>query len=189
MERLKIVRGEDKYPIIKLRGKQSKDPVDLTNSTNITFVFKKSNRQDLILDTNTIPAVKACLELEGIKIIADTAGDAGNVIILNFNGVDDLDTIVSEWNSDNPTNTVSHNGDGDEIFDGQQRLSGGFQAYAPVEVLNAVLGRIRLTLVDAHTNVLRLGLNQSFKILVDFGPHPTGTRNVGVYENKLDVVE
>lgn len=42
-----------------------------------------------------------------VELIADTSGVIGNLIQLVGDGVKTLDTLASEWNTDNPTNTVS----------------------------------------------------------------------------------
>lgn len=49
-----------------------------------------------------VPGVTGNVQLE-----ADVAGTIGNDIELTGDGVKDLDTLVSEWNTANPTNTVT----------------------------------------------------------------------------------
>lgn len=188
-DRLQIVRGEDKDIIFKIREKNSRDPIDLTGVTNITIELDQANRTKLKLDTALIPAKKAFIKIDGVKIIANNFGGVGNSIILDFNGVDDLDTIVDEWNTNNPTNTIAHNGEGDEIFEGQYRLSGGFEAYTPVSVDGEpLLGRVKAVLTDDQTLLLRRGNNQTINIIIDWGFPPSGTRRIAKFDNRLDVL-
>jgi hypothetical protein len=189
-ERLVIKRGSDASPIFKLRGQYSDDPMDLTGVFNITIELDKANRTKLVLDMSELPAQKAYIEIETVKIIADNAGAIGNSIVLPFNGVDDLDTVVGNWNTSNPSNTVSHNGIGDEIFNGNLRLWGGLDAYSPVQVDgNPILGRVKLILLDTDTKLLKRGDNQSVKITVDYGAPPSGTRKIAIFADRLDVVD
>jgi hypothetical protein len=189
-DRLQITRGEDRTVIFKIRELQTKDPIDLTGFTNITIVLIKANREKLILDNSLKPAVKAHATVNTVKIIADNAGGFGNSIILPFNGVDDIDTIVEEWNESNPTNTVSHNGTGVEIFATPVRLSGGLESYRAVSVDGkAVLGRVKMVLTELDTLLLRRGNNQSVVIVVDWGFPPSGIRRIAKFDNKLDVLE
>jgi hypothetical protein len=188
-DRLSINRGEDKDIIFKIREKNSRDPINLNGVTTITIELDQANRQKLILDTVLRPAVKASITIQGVKIIADNAGGIGNSVILNFNDVDDLDTIVNEWNTNNPVNTISHNGEGDEIFNGQFRLSGGLEAYSPVTIdSDPLLGRIKLHLTELDSILLRRGNNQTITIIIDWGYPPSGTRRIAKFDNKLDVI-
>jgi hypothetical protein len=66
-----------------------------------------------------------------VTITATTAGTAGNSITLAFDGVDDVDTVLSAWNSANPSNQATlDSGDGEQIpEDGDSlQLSGGVAA-------------------------------------------------------------
>jgi hypothetical protein len=63
---------------------------------------------------------------KSITFTAVNIGVAGNSISLVFDGIDDIDQVVLDWNTANPGNTVSHNGIGDEIIGAQTlNLSGG----------------------------------------------------------------
>ena len=42
-----------------------------------------------------------------VFIRADNAGTSGNSITLNFDGVDDIDTVLAAWNSANPSNQAT----------------------------------------------------------------------------------
>jgi hypothetical protein len=52
----------------------------------------------------------------GVTFTADNLGEAGNDIILFFNGNDDIDTIIADHNTNNPSDTVSHNGTGTDVL-------------------------------------------------------------------------
>lgn len=68
-----------------------------------------------------------------VDLEADTAGAAGNNILLTGDGVKDLDTLVSDWNTANPANTVTLNSaNGADIPDAaeEMQLSGGEDAVA-----------------------------------------------------------
>jgi len=189
-DRLVIKRGSDKSPIFKLRGKYSDDPMDLTGVFNITVELSKANRSKLILDMTEIPATKAYVNMAEVKIIADNAGASGNSIVLPFDGVTDIDTIVLDWNTINPSISVSHNGVGDEIYDGTERLWGGLDAYTPVSIDgNEILGRVKLTLIETDTKLLKRGDNQSIKITIDFGAPPSGDRKIAIFDDRLDIVD
>jgi len=63
-----------------------------------------------------------------IIIRADNDGTAGNSISLSFDGVDDIDTVLSDWNTANSSNTASiETGDGSQVPDNGESitLSGG----------------------------------------------------------------
>ncbi len=63
-----------------------------------------------------------------VDLEADTAGEDGNSIVLTGDGIKDLDTLVSDWNTANPANTVSLNSaNGADIPDAaeEMQLAGG----------------------------------------------------------------
>jgi hypothetical protein len=63
-----------------------------------------------------------------VTIDAVTPGAAGNSISLAFDGLKDIDTVISDWNIANPSNTaVLSSGDGSQIPDNLETidLSGG----------------------------------------------------------------
>lgn len=190
-ERLEIIRGEDKTPILKLRSEESKDPLDLTGVTNITVKFEKSNRQTLFLDMLTKPAKIASIDIGEVVIVADTAGAIGNAILLSFNGTDSIASVVALWNSNNPSNTVTVVGDDSVVPSaGDYRLYGGLNAYEPVVVEgDPVLGKIKVILTDVDTQSLKRGDSQSFSVIVDYGHPPSGLRKKALFRNKLDVIE
>lgn len=189
-DRLQIIRGEDKQIIFKLREKVTRDPISLKDFTKIAVEFTQANRAKLILDSELRPARKASTEIGNVKLIADNAGGIGNSIILDFNGVHTLNKIVSDWNDENPENTVSHNGTGNEVFNGTTRLEGGFEAYRAVQIDGEpVLGRIKVNLTEYDTILLRRGNNQNINIIIDWGFPPSGTRRIARFDSRLDVTD
>lgn len=188
-ERLRITRGSDRSPIIRLRSTKTKDPLDLTGATAIQVVFPNKERGKLTLSNSVIPATRAAAIKGVVTFQAVNLGAVGNLISLLFNGTDDIATVVEAWNSTNPSNTVSHNGSDTAVLAaGTLQLTGGYDLYTPVQVYgDPKLGKIMITLLDKDTEMLKAGENQSFKIVIDFGQHPGGSRHIGLYENKLDV--
>jgi copper chaperone CopZ len=71
-----------------------------------------------------------------VVITADNDGEDGNSIELIFDGLDDIDTALSDWNLANPANTASlTSGDGSQVPDNGEsiQLSGGSEE-VPSEV-------------------------------------------------------
>lgn len=189
ISRLKISKGEDKRITFFFKNANSLRPVNLEEATNIQFVFERSDRQSSILDMVQIPATKASFAYNGGKFTADTAGSQGNSIILQFDGVKTIDAVVTEWNDANTGNTVGYTGIIGSFVpvSGNIRLADGLNAYVPVEILNAVIGEVSLTIEDRISNSLKIGDNQSFKVIIDFGAAPQGTRRKARISNILDV--
>ena len=191
-DRLNIITGTDRSPLVRLRNPKTGDPLNLTGTSKIQVVFDTRNRGKLTLDDTEVPAVKAQYQDSDLSltIIADNAGSEGNNIILQFDGVNDLDTIIGDWNAANVANTASHNGTGTEVLTPQQiRLTDGYDAYYPVEIYgDAQLGKIVIRLLEKDTNLLKRGPNQDFVAIIDYGSHPGGTRVKGFY-SKLDVID
>ena len=80
------------------------------------------------MDADCVEAVSVAADGEhgGVTFTADNAGKDGNDIILSFDGVQDIDAAVAEWNGANAGNTVSHNGTGTDVLGaGAIQLSGG----------------------------------------------------------------
>lgn len=66
-----------------------------------------------------------------VTIDADVAGEDGNLVLLSFDGSDDIDTVIAAWNLANPGNEVTlSSGDGSQIPDNGEEitLSGGADA-------------------------------------------------------------
>lgn len=77
-----------------------------------------------------IAATFADTTYEGVTFTADNSGTDGNSISLVFDGIDDIDTVVDQWNLNNPTNTVSFSGGlGTDVLNaGTASLTGGQEA-------------------------------------------------------------
>ena len=190
-ERLRISKGSDHFPILSAYSFKTKRYFDLTDVTNIQVILERRDRTKLVLDMNTIPAVKAKIITNSITFIAQNAGNQGNGIVLNFNGVDDIDAIVLAWNDSNPANTVEHNhSDGTIVIaENSYRLTGGYNSYNPIEIFgNPLEGRIKLYLYEKDTSSLRNGNGQTLKIIIDRGENPGGIRTTGYFEQKVDVI-
>lgn len=65
-----------------------------------------------------------------VTIDADVAGEDGNDVVLQFDGSDDIDTVILAWNTANPGNEVTLTGDGSQIPDNGEEitLTGGADA-------------------------------------------------------------
>lgn len=185
-----VVRGEDRILVLRVQFEESREPYDMTDVTLITVQFKKSDNSILALTSELTGGVAATGTHEGVTFTADEEGTAGNAIELVFNGVDDIDTVVDAWNTANPGNPVSHDGTGTDVLGATTlQLSGGLDATAPVNILDAKLGKVQVDLTETETNSLRLGPDQSFKALVDKGDHPGGERRIVVFRNALEVID
>jgi hypothetical protein len=190
--RLRIFRGQDKNYIVRLTNSKTKDPISLAGATLIQVIFEKEDRTKLVLSSVTKPAVKAQGTLQSVVFTAIVAGASGNGIILAFNGVDTLDEVVLAWNTANPTNAVGHNAvDGSTVLITDEiQLVGGYQEYQPVKVFgNEEIGKLEVIMKNSETNLLRAGIGKSFTVVIDKGENPTGIRNVGNFEQKVDIKE
>lgn len=184
-----IISGADKIATFRLKNPKTGDPLNLTGFTKICVKFKKRDRTDLLIDNVTIPAVNASFTVGTVVFTAVTAGAAGNDIILQFDGIDDIDTIVGAWNLANPSNTVSHNGTGTDVLAAQTvRLTDGYNAYEPVSVVgDPLLGKVRINLLESQTGALKRGPNQTMTVTVDFGQNPGGQR-IKAFFKTLNVI-
>jgi len=97
---------------------------------------------------NDLPAVAAFFEgqvagmTEDVRIEADNAGVVGNSILLQFDGLDDIDAVLAAWNLANPANTATLvSGDGTQIPDNLEeiQLAGGADAVAVDDALEVVV--------------------------------------------------
>jgi hypothetical protein len=61
-----------------------------------------------------------------VIIRAANDGTAGNSILLSFDGVDDIDTVLSDWNTANSSNTATiETGDGSQVPDNGESITLG----------------------------------------------------------------
>jgi hypothetical protein len=59
-----------------------------------------------------------------VIILANNEGTAGNNISLSFDGVDDIDTVISDWNIANSSNTATiETGDGTQVPDSGESIT------------------------------------------------------------------
>lgn len=190
MPTINIVKGEDRVLVMRVVDEKTQEPFDLTGYTKITAQFKKSNNTLLELTSNPVGGVAASIQYEGVTFTADNVGNDGNSITLVFNGSDDVATVVAAWNGANLTNQVSHDGIGSEVLTADTiSLTGGVDAVIAVSVLgNSLLGKVQTLLSDTDTNSMRLGKNQTVRLIIDKGEHPNGDRRIALFRDAINVV-
>lgn len=186
----KIRRGEDISIPVNITY-DNKRPFDLTGWTKITAEFKKSDNEILSQSTEPANGIFSSAEYEGVTYTADEVGTIGNSISLVFDGNDDIDTVVDAWNTSNPSNTVSSDASDGTVVPsaGTVNLSGGEEPEPEIDVVDDKLGEISIKLNDTETSMLRLGNEQSIKLLIDFQDHPEGKRRIAVINRMIDVEE
>jgi len=192
MAKKRIFRGEDRTLTLRVTRGKDKEPFDLTSATRFAVFFRKESGIDLLeINSDPIPAIVASIVYQTVTYTAVVAGAAGNLIILVFDGVEDIDTVIDTWNTANPTNTVSQDGVGTTVPTAATiQLKGGEEAITPVQVVgNPVLGKVSVVLNETQTQQLRVANNQDFKMEIDMGLNPTGKRRLVLYQNSLDVLE
>lgn len=85
-----------------------------------------------------------------ITFTAVTLGPIGNSIVLTFNGLQQVGTVVNAWNAANPTNQVTYTGSSTALPNSATvTLSGGVQTLAPFvtnDTLYATLNQIQVYL-------------------------------------------
>jgi len=77
-----------------------------------------------------------------VRIEADDAGADGNDVLLEFDGLDDIDTVLAAWNIANPTKTATLvSGDGSQVPDNLEeiQLAGGADAIPVDDALEVTL--------------------------------------------------
>jgi hypothetical protein len=185
-----IIRGEDRPLIVRMVFRDSGEPFDLVGWTKITVQFRKADRTILEKDSDPVGGVLATVLYETVNYTAVNFGLAGNTISLVFDGVKDIATVVSDWNTANPTNTITHDAPSDLVVPTAStvNLVGGVEQTTSVEVLNETLSKISIDLTDVDTNSLKVGPNQSFKVIVDKGLPPEGDRRIVLFDSKLNVL-
>ena len=183
-----VHRGADSLISIRVTDAKGK-PYDLTDYSLITVDLPDQVQGSFSIDSAEIPAETAMADLDNITFTADTEGAIGNSILLVFNGIDDVDTIVANWNTTNPLNTVSHSGVGDEVIASQSLdLYGGVDAYSKIVNIDERLGEFDLKLITTDSNRLKVGPNQAMVVHVDKnGVHPNSDRVTVVNVDALNV--
>lgn len=189
---VKIKRGSDKKFVVKLRHPNA-DPFDLTNADQVTLKLPKKDGTKLTIDTTPVPAVKAKALLQGVTFEAVTAGKVGNQIQLVFNGTDTIATVISAWNTANPSNQVSSNAltpSSTVLTAATVKLANGSDQYQKVLPMSPlVLGKILISLPNIDTAALRLANEQSIEVLVQVGDDPANDTTGLVIPNAIDVID
>jgi len=186
MNKVDIIRGEDRILVARIVFDESREPFDLTGFTEIKAQFKKSNNSILEKTSLSAPSTFAGATHDGVEFTADVKGTIGNSIVLNFNGIDDLATVLAAWNTPNPNNTVSA-----DTTDLTQVLTiivlsftGGTNKNF-ITSLDDKLGKIQIELDNEDTNSLRVAQDQSLKIFVDIGTQ----RRIVIFRSVLNVFD
>lgn len=186
--RLKISKGEDKRVTFFFKNASSSRPINMDDITNIQFIFEKTDRTNSILDMVAIPATKASALFNGGKFSSVIPGSSGNTTILIFDGVKTVDQAVNEWNSNNVNNVTYTGIIGSFVPNANNlRLTDGLDSYVPVSIVNSAIGEVSLVIEDKVSNSFKIGDNQSFKVILDFGMEPQGVRRKARINNILDV--
>jgi hypothetical protein len=189
---VKIKRGSDKRFVVKLRYKNG-DPRDLTGVDDITIKLPKKDGTKLTIDTTEIPAVKSSAVYLGVTYTAVTGGKLGNSIILPFDGVKTITQVITDWNTANPSNTVSSNAATPNVTvptTANLKLANGSDAYQKVSVMSpVVLGKILLKLPNVDTASLRLANEQSIEVAIVDGDDPVDDSIGLVIPNAIDVID
>lgn len=121
-----------------------------------------------------------------VTITADNAGDNGNLIQLIGDGSYDIDTIIFNWNTGNPSNTCSlTSGDGSQIPNSSAdfSLSGGV-SYTYINLSGGTLGLSyksspTLVLGSLKFKYVDVGYHTSYGITTDGDLYSWGVNNAG----------
>lgn len=185
-----IIRGEDRPLILRMIFRESQEPFDLVNWTKVTVQFRKADRSLLEKDSDLVGGAVATAVHQTVNYSAITVGVNGNNILLEFDGSKDIATVIGLWNAANPTNTVGSDAADELVIPSvtSLQLAGGLDQIRSVEVINETLGKISVALSDADTNSLKTGPDQSFKVIVDKGEHPSGERRIVLFDSALNVI-
>jgi len=187
-KRLIIPRGADKSFIAVLRNSAG-DPISLANAVLIQVVFDNADRTKLTLSNVVKPETFASILYGGVRFTAITSGITGNAIVLAFDGVATITAVVLAWNTANPSNTISHNGVGTVVLSlGSAQLTNGYSSYSPIAIYgNVILGKIRVVITETEASLLKAGLNQSARFIIDDGINTGGIRAIGFLAGLVDV--
>lgn len=184
---LSLIRGEDRILVTRILFEKTTEPYDLTGWTRITAHFKKSDGTVLEKHSDLQGGTYASAYFNGVTFEAEEIGTVGNSISLVFDGIKDLDTVISEWNAANPTNRVSSDSeDGSLVFPvANITLSEGVDQYRDVTSISDLLGKVQISLNEEDTNSLKIGQNLSFKLIIDKGD----TRRIVMFNSSLNVYD
>jgi len=183
-----IIRGEDRVLTLRVVDQKTGEPYDLTGWTKLQAELKKGNNQTLTKSTVPQGGVAAQVTYDGVIYTAQVASDEGNSISLVFNGVQTVETVISNWNTANPDNLVTSNSTDPSTevpAAGTASLSGGVDPhYGVVVLVPEVLGKVQVVLLDTDTSAIKLGKNQSTRLIIDKGTE----RRIALFRNAIDVI-
>jgi len=185
-----IVKGDDRSINLYFVQQDNGRPYDLTGFTNIS-VFFKTQFGGILEKNNSTYDTAAYASYAGINFTAQTLGTTGNSISLVFDGIQSLQTIVNAWNLANSGNQVSHDAPDGSIVPASATVSlaHGQSGLIDVTVPSAVLGHVVVRVHDFDTVQFLAGRSLSFKVFIDNGTPPEGTRRKVIFANALEVVE
>lgn len=171
-----IKRNRDKKFTIKLRMPNGDPYPGMGQANQVTVLLPNKDGTKLSINLDPIPAGKASAILAGVNFTAVTAGKLGNTIILTFDGIQTLATVVAAWNLANPSNQVIHNGVGSSVpVAGTAHLQNGFNTYSKVVIVNpAEIANLLITLPKSDTANLKQGNLLSIEVLPDLGQDDVG---------------
>ena len=188
---VEIHRGADSLLSIRVLDTTGK-PYDLTGYSLITVELPNCVQGSFSIDSTPIPAVPATATYESVVFTATTGGVDGNLISLVFDGVDDIDTVISDWNAANVGNEVGFSSDtiaGTDVLPaGTVNLLGGVDSFEKIKNVDPRLGEFDLKLISQDSNQLRVGQNQAMVVHIDKnGTHPDSDRETVVNEDAITV--
>lgn len=187
-----IFKGEDRnipLDLVRITHSGIRRPYKLTGWTKITIQLRQSSGKLLSLDTIPAHGIKSSGVYEDVTYTATNVGVLGDSISLVFDGSDSIATVVSNWNTMNPANTVEHDASDDSVIPsaGTLNLADGLDDYAKVTVLDEAEGKIQVRVDNEDTNSLKNGPSGSITAVIDFGDHSAGVRRIASAKNVLDV--
>jgi len=184
---LSLLRGEDRILVTRILFEKSSEPYDLTGWTRITAHFKKSDGTVLEKHSDLQGGEYASAYFGGVTFTAEEIGAIGNSIVLEFDGVKDIETVVDEWNTANPNNQVSSNAEDETVVltTVSLTLSEGVDQYRDVTSISDILGKVQINLNEEDTGALKIGQNLSFKLVID----KDETRRIVMFPSSLNVYD
>jgi hypothetical protein len=192
-----IVRGFSKEFVIKLRTKsncgQCNDPFErLEDATKIEVIFNSCSSSSFSVTNLPVPPSESSrlIKIGTKKILFKSVntGASTNDIELVFDGIDSISTVVANWNTNNPLNTVEHDSLGSEKPGAQTfKLVGGHSGYSNIfRIMPEILGKFRVVLTALDTSKLHQGEDQEVRVVVS-GSSPTSFNHVFTIQNAFSV--
>ena len=180
-----VVQGEDRSVALRINNNDG-TPYNLTGNTDIKARFRKADNTVLQLTKSLSNGAKATAVYQSVIYTAVDEGILGNTIALVFNGTLTIQQVVDAWNVANPTKTLVHNAANSAIRPtaGTVTLTGGVDPYSSITILDAVSGRIAISMSDIHTLNLRVGDRQDFTIILEAGT----TTRIANFARALNIV-